>query len=78
MDNILALGYDRDGTDHDDTLQRALQRCRQVNLKLNKDECHFRCTQVLFFGKIISINGVKSDLQKLKAMMEIPSPKKQK
>ena len=47
-DDILVVGYDRDGKDYD-TLQRVLQRCRQVNLKLNKDKCHFRCTQVLFF-----------------------------
>ena len=46
VDDILVAGYYRDWTDHDATLQRVLQRCSQVNLKLNKDECHFRCTQV--------------------------------
>ena len=71
-DDIWVVGYGRDGKDHDDTLQRVLQRCRQVNLKLNKDKCHFRCTQVLFFGKIISRNGVKPHPLKLKAMTEIP------
>ena len=33
-DDILVVGYDRDSKDHDDTLERVLQRCRQVNLKL--------------------------------------------
>ena len=32
-DNILVVGYDRDGKDHDETLQRVLQVSRQVNLK---------------------------------------------
>ena len=27
---------------------KKLQTCRQVNLKLNKDKCHFRCTSVSF------------------------------
>ena len=43
-DDILVVGYDRDGKDHDDTLQGVLQVYRQVNLKLNKDNCCFRCT----------------------------------
>ena len=25
---------------------------REVNLKLNKDECHFRCISIPFFGEI--------------------------
>ena len=44
--DILVVGYYRDGKDHDDKLQRVLQICRQVNLKLNKDKCHFRCSDV--------------------------------
>ena len=66
------------GKDHDDTLYRVLQICRQVNLKLNKDKCHFRCMQVLFFGKIISRHGLKCNPRKLKEMKEIPPPKNQK
>ena len=50
-DDILVAGYVADGRDHDETVQRILQRCRQVNLKLNKDKCHFRCKSVPFFGR---------------------------
>ena len=35
-DDILVVGYEADGKDHDETVQKMLQRCRQVNLKLNK------------------------------------------
>ena len=48
--DILVAGYEADGKDHDKTVWRVLQRCRQVNLKLDKDKCHFRCTSVPFFG----------------------------
>ena len=53
VDDILVAGYEADGKDHDEMVQRELQRCRPVNLKLNKDKCHFRCTSVPFFGEII-------------------------
>ena len=37
-DDILVVGYDSDCKDHNDALQKVLQICRQVNLKLNKDK----------------------------------------
>ena len=77
-DDILDVGYEANGKNHDETLQKVLQICRQVNLKLNKDKCHFRCTSVPFFSEIISQHGVKPDPQKLKALMEMPSQKKTK
>ena len=62
VDDILVAGYEADGKDHDKTVWRVFQRCGQVNVKLNKDKCHFRCTSVPFFGEMISQNGVKPDL----------------
>ena len=50
-DNILVVGYEADGKDHDETLKRVLHMFRQVNLRLNKDCCHFRCTSVPFLVK---------------------------
>ena len=41
-DDILVVGYKADGNYHDDTVCRVLQRCRQVNLKLNKDKESFQ------------------------------------
>ena len=39
-DDILVVGCDSNGKDHNNTIQKVLQICRQVNLKLNKDKCH--------------------------------------
>ena len=75
VDDILVGWYEADGKDHDKTVHRVLQRCRQVNVKLDKEKCHFRCTSVPFFGEIISQNGVQQDTQKIKALVEIPPPK---
>ena len=43
-DDILVIGYDKDGTDHDEAVCKVLMQCQDVNLKLNKEKCHFRCT----------------------------------
>ena len=43
-DDILVIGYDKDGADHDGAVYSVLRQCQDVNLKLNKDKCHFRQT----------------------------------
>ena len=78
-DDILVAGYDTDGKHHDDMVQRVLERFREVNLKkLNKEKCHFRCTSIPFFGKVISQNGVQLDPQKISTLMEMPPPNTKK
>ena len=74
MDDILAVGYKDNGRDHDETVCKVLQRYSEVNLKLNKDKYHFRCTSAPFFGEVISRNGVQPDPQKIMALMDMPSP----
>ena len=49
-----------------------------VNLKLNKDKCHFRCTSVPFIGEVISRPGVQPDPQKLKVFTDMPPLKMKK
>ena len=73
---FLILGYDVE--DHDDTLQSVLQICRQVNLKLSKGKCHFRCILVPYFGEVIFSHSVKPDPQKPHALTEMPPPKTKK
>ena len=77
-DDILVAGYEADGKDYDETVWRVLQRSRPVNLKLNNDKCHFRFTSGPFFGEIILQHGVKPEPQKIKALMEMLSPKNKK
>ena len=67
-DDILVVGYDCDGKDHDDTLQNYYKHADRVKLKLNKDKCHFRCTSVPFFSEAISRHGINPDQCKFKAL----------
>ena len=77
-DDILVIGYDKDRTDHDKAVYNVLRQCQDVNLKLNKDKCHFRCTSILFFGEVVSREGIQSDPQKIRALAKMPAPKNKK
>ena len=76
-DDILVIGYD-DGTDHDAMMHKVLQRCKEVNLKLNKEKCHFRCTSIPFFGEVMLRRGVQPDSQKHQSLMDMPPPNNKK
>ena len=66
MDDILVLGYNEDGVDQDATVHKVLRWCREVNLKLNKDKCHFRMS-IPFFSEVILREGIKPDPQKIQS-----------
>ena len=57
-DDILIVEYNDNGTDINRPLHRELQICRKENLKLKKDKCNFRCTNIPFWAKITSSYGV--------------------
>ena len=74
-DNIFVIGFNKDGVDHDEAVYIVLRQCQDINLKLNKDKCHFRCMSILFFGEVVSRKGIQPDQQKVRALTEMPAPK---
>lgn len=72
MDDILVWGTN--SQDHDENLRRVLQRCREVNLKLNFKKCHFRKTEVKYLGHIFTTEGLKVDPGRVKDIGAIGSP----
>ena len=77
-DDILVIGYEKDGTDHNETVNKVLKCCRDLNLKLNKEKCHFRCTALPFFSEVVSRDGMQPDPRKISALTETPTPKNKK
>ena len=75
---FFVIGYDKDRTDHDIAVHKVLRWCKEVNIKLNKDKCHFRCTSILFFSEVILREGIQPDPQKIKVQTDMPAPKKKK
>ena len=64
VDDIFIVGLDELGRDHNETVDKVLQTCREVNLKFNKENCHFRCTSIPFWGEVISQDGISPDPRK--------------
>ena len=77
-DDILVIGYDKDGTDHDDAVYKVLRQYQDVNLKLNKSKCHFRCTSIPFFGEVVSREGIQPDPHKIRDLTKMPLPQNKK
>ena len=77
-DDILVIGYDKMGQITMRAVYSVLKQCQDVNIKLNKERCHFRCTSVPFFGEVVLREGVQPYLQKVRALTNMPVPKKQK
>ena len=72
IDDILVWG--RTVQEHDERLEKTLQRARQSNLKLNPDKCKIRCTEVLYIGHVLTGDGLKPDASKLEAILKMPAP----
>ena len=77
-DDILVIGYNKDRADYDEAGYCVLKWHQDINLKLNKDKCPFRCMSISFFGEVVSREGIQPDPQKIRALTEMPAPKKQK
>ena len=61
--------------EHDERLRRVLDRCLEVGLKLNRPKCNITCTEVKYFGHIISAEGLQPDPTKVDAIQNMPTPK---
>lgn len=60
--------------DHDRNFKALMERCRERNLKLNKDKLKFKRKEVKFVGHLLTSNGVRADPDKVKAVMHMPTP----
>lgn len=72
MDDILIYGKDKDN--HDQNLHAVMQTIRASGLKLNKEKCQFRKSEIHYFGHIIVKDGIKPDTEKVRAIAELTSP----
>jgi transposase InsO family protein len=60
--------------DHDKNLKHMLDKCRSVNLKLNKKKLKLRLEEVVYMGHKLTKDGVKADPSKTTAITELPTP----
>ena len=60
--------------DHDDNLKRLQERCTERNIKLNNVKAEYKRDNVIFMGHKITTEGIQADDDKVKAILEMPSP----
>ena len=58
--------------EHDHNVISFLERCLDVNLKLNADKVKLICKGVPFFGQCVTASGIKSDPAKVDAIKGWP------
>ena len=57
--------------DHDATLLKLLDRCRERNLKLNREKLQLKCSETPFNGHVLTPKGVKPDPSKVEAILKM-------
>ena len=73
LDDILV--YSRSKEEHLRHLKYVLQKLQQEKLLLNLKKCLFMKEELVYLGFVISAEGLKMDSEKIKAIVEWPSPK---
>ena len=64
--------------DHVDDLAECFTILRNYNMRLNPQKCSFGVSSGKFLGQIVNARGIKANPDKIRALIDIPSPKKHK
>lgn len=72
VDDVIVWGSTKE--EHDERLRSLLERANEVGIKFNPEKCEFGVNEVTYLGHRFSIDGMKIDQTKLKAITNMPSP----
>ena len=72
MDNSVIYGETQE--QHDERLDKVLQRLQESGLTLNANKCKFSCSQQPFLGQVLTQEGVKADSNKVFAIQKVATP----
>ena len=73
IDDILVTG--KDDADHLKNLAAVLQHLQQHGLCLKLPKCYFMKPTVDYLGHLIDVEGLHATSEKLKAIIDAPTPK---
>ncbi|GFQ69816.1 retrovirus-related Pol polyprotein from transposon 17.6, partial [Trichonephila clavata] len=72
LDDIIIVG--RSFKEHFNNIRRVLQKLKKANLKLSPSKCHLFQREVTYLGHIVSVEGVRTDPDKISAVKNWKSP----
>lgn len=73
LDDVLVTGRDR--SEHLDRLNQVLQRLQSAGLTLQREKCDFFKNEISYLGYVINKEGLKKSADKVKAILDAPTPK---
>ena len=73
IDDILVSGKNDD--EHFRNLELVLQKLTELSLTLNVKKCKFFQKSVEYVGFILSENGIQTNTEKVKSVIDAPEPK---
>lgn len=73
LDDIVVITQTFDK--HLEILEEVFRRLREANLTVSFDKCRFCRAEMEFLGYVVDKNGLRVNPDKVKAMLEIPTPK---
>ena len=76
MDDLYV--HSKDCLDHIEHLKLVFEKCRVYRICLNPDKCVFMVWQRKILGHIVSKNGISTDFDKIKIIVELPRPRNPK
>ena len=74
-DDILVVG--RDQTEHDENLNKTLQKLQESGLTLNYDKCIIGASSMDYMGDVLSADGLKLSDKRIEAIVKAPAPSNQ-
>ena len=66
--------YGKTMQEHDARLNRVMERIKLSGLKLNREKCEFRKSEIQYFGHVISAEGIRPCESRLEAIRELRAP----
>ena len=72
MDDLCV--HSKDCSDHIKHLFLVFEKCRVYQIYLNLEKCVFMVCQGKILGHIVSKNGISTDFEKIKIIVELPRP----
>ena len=73
VDDMLVKSKEEE--DHLDNLKETFNTLRQYSMKLNLPKCAFGVSSGKFLGFMVSQKGIEANLEKVRAILEMSSPK---
>ena len=73
LDDILI--FSKTEAEHIDRLEKLFTRIEAAGLRINPEKCKFFQEELRFLGHIVNRDGIKTDPEKIKSIMEFEQPK---